>query len=90
MVLSDGLQIVKTVDSSLMVNCRAKISGFANILLSPNPNYEQFEMDIQSKLPEDEKKIKIIDLAGNIVYDNVLADVENYREFDLSATVPGT
>ena len=79
-----------TVSSPLVIDVTATGESPANIMLSPNPNNGQFVIDIQSDLPEGDKKIKIIDLTGSIVYEDVLADNENYREFDLSATVPGT
>jgi hypothetical protein len=79
-----------TVSSPLVIDVTATGESPANIMLSPNPNNGQFVIDIQSDLPEGDKRIKVVNLAGNIVYEDAFADNDNYREFDLSATVPGT
>ncbi len=83
-------RFASTVSSPLVIDVTATGENLANILLSPNPTNGQFVIDIQSGLPEGDKRIKVIDLTGNIVYEDVWADNETFREFDLSAKVPGT
>jgi len=83
-------RFASTVSSPLVIDVTATDESPANIILSPNPNNGQFSVDVQSDLPEGDKRIKVIDLAGNIVYEDAFPDDDYYREFDLSATVSGT
>lgn len=83
-------RFASTVSLPLVIDVTETGDDLANILLSPNPTNGKFVIDIQSDLPVGDKRIKVIDLTGNIVYEDVLADNETFREFDLSAKVPGT
>jgi len=61
----------------------------AMINLSPNPNNGQFAIDIYSEIPGLKKKISIINLSGNTIYEDKLEDLENHKEFDLSTAASG-
>ena len=57
--------------------------------LYPNPNNGKFEVDVCSSLPYQEKEIKIVDLSGKIIFNDVLTNPEGPKEIDLSNEVAG-
>ncbi len=87
-IATDNLY-ASTVSSPLLINVMGSESS-ALTNLAPNPNNGQFLIDINSELPAAEKKIRIVDISGKTVFEDILDEYEIHREFDLSATAPGT
>jgi uncharacterized repeat protein (TIGR02059 family) len=87
-IATDNLY-ASTVSSPLLINVMGSESS-ALTNLAPNPNNGQFLIDINSELPAAEKKIRIVDISGKTVFEDILDEYETHREFDLSTTAPGT
>ena len=88
-IATDNLY-ASTVSSPIVIDVTENGEYPAIISLSPNPNNGQFAIDIQSEEPDVEKRIRVVDLSGKTIYEDIMADYENHREFDLSSSVSGT
>ena len=56
----------------------------------PNPNDGHFAIDIHSGLPDNNNRIRIVNISGMIVYDEIIDGQESFREFNLECKInPG-
>ncbi|MBN1182830.1 MAG: DUF4990 domain-containing protein [Bacteroidales bacterium] len=60
------------------------------INIYPNPNDGHFRLELLDSLPEKDNRIAIVSMTGKIVHNDIIKNVENYKEFDLSSLTPGT
>ena len=64
-----------------------EISDFFN--LYPNPNDGHFTIDLLTYLKDERNSVTIADVTGKVVYEGILTNEENTRQFDLSYLDPG-
>ena len=83
-------QFASSVSSPLIINVTENEENQTVVSLFPNPNNGLFSIDIHSFELNEEKQISIFDLSGKPILEDVLADGEAHREFDLSTATPGT